>query len=232
MKTLTTRKKSVILSITIVSIAILLTGCADTTEQSIENPVVDVMPETDTIAVITEPDKPEAVATKVYIGDERHLPLRPKPIDENDENVTPPVLVTNVDKIGNHIADSDIEKIEETIGKPVAINDANTDRTVESRYYQIDDDNNMVDMFVVQDSITMFLIRYRHGYETSLEAVVAAGFKAEQLTLKSQAPQEMVNGAVKLAQDLYSADTPNRHYKRISAFRNTKGLWNMVNVNP
>ena len=223
MKTLTPRKIDVIVLITVVSI---LTGCADTTEQAVETPVVDVTPETDTIDdVITEPDKPEVVETKVYVGKNSQPPLRPKPVGDN-EVVVPPELVINVDNIVNHITDNNIEKIDETIGKPVFIN-TNADNTFNLRYYQIDDDN-VVEIIDNGEAVKYFTIYYRQGYPTSLEAVEAAGFKEEQLTLRIQAPQAVVNEGVRLAQDRYSADTPNYQYRHIAAFRNKKGLWYIV----
>ena len=220
MKTLAPRKINVIVLITVVSI---LTGCADTTEQAVETPVVDVTPETDTIDdVITEP---EVVETKVYVGKDNQPPLRPKPIDAN-EVVVAPELVINVDNIINHITDNNIEKIDETIGKPVFIN-TNADNTFNLRYYQIDDDN-VVEIIDNGEAVKYFTIYYRQGYPTSLEAVEAAGFKEEQLTLRIQAPQEVVNAGVRLAQDRYSADTPNYQYRHIAAFSNKKGLWYIV----
>ena len=126
---------------------------------------------------------------------------------------------------------NDTEELDRKLGDPISVVEFD-------RYYHLFDGNvarfHTHDMIVnaVVVSIIDITIYYRRGYPTSMEALKAAGFAENEVTLKKPLPVKVI-GAKPLAQDTYSAETENHVYEHISVFEDSNDhVWYIMMIGP
>lgn len=151
-------------------------------------------------------------------------------IDPEAANIPLPESVIDIDDV----IFADAEELDHKLGEPISIV-ASDEHLIEVRYYHLFD-GNVIGFWIKNDErllnqMTYIDIYYLRGYPTSMEAVKAAGFKEDEVTLKKPLPVKVI-GAKPLAQDTYSAQTENEVYDHISVVQNGKGLWDDVYIMP
>ena len=152
-------------------------------------------------------------------------------IDEEAVNIPLPELVIDIDDI----IFADAAELDHKLGAPISVvelGDENID--FEIRYYHLFD-GNVVGFWIENDErlliqMNRINIHYLRGYLTSIEAVKAAGFAENEVTLKGRTPEKVNHqGAKQLAKDLYSAQTENEVYDHIFVVQR-KALWYNVYI--
>ena len=186
-------------------------------------------------AVVDAVDKAirEAVALSIKLDDHGipHIVTHQPKINPEEADIPLPELVINIDDVIDDALMNDTEELDRKLGDPISVVEFD-------RYYHLFDGNvarfHTHDMIVnaVVVSIIDITIYYRRGYPTSMEALKAAGFAENEVTLKKPLPVKVI-GAKPLAQDTYSAETENHVYEHISVFEDSNDhVWYIVMIGP
>ena len=177
----------------------------------------------------------EAISSSIKLDENGHPHItthEPK-INPEEANIPLPELVINIDDAIDDALMNDTEELDRKLGDPISVVEF-------ERYYHLFDGNvtqfHTHDMIVnaVVVSIISITIYYRRGYLTSMEALKAAGFKEDQVTLKERIPAKVINlGVTQAGQDTYSAETENHVYEHISVVEDSNDhVWYIVMIGP
>ena len=188
-------------------------------------------------AVVDAVDKAisEAISLSIKLDENGHPHIsthEPK-INPEEANIPLPELVINIDDVIDDALMNDTEELDRKLGDPISVVEF-------ERYYHLFDGNvaqfHTHDMIVnaVVISIKYISVYYRRGYPTSMEALKAAGFKEDQVTLKERIPAKVINlGVTQAGQDTYSAETENHVYEHISVVEDSNDhVWYIVMIGP
>ena len=202
------------INITLITFIVILTaviicmGCGNSTQ---DRP---------TVADIQEPYETRAETIEEH----------PKPNITLDEDVH---ITTQIDmgKIVSHVYHQDtpdVDEVNKIIGQPETVVVGKTIK-LETRVYNVEDELEIIIVALPHETVYLGM-NFKHGFATSLQALEACGFKEEELTLVRHEPQQNINGAHTLAQDIYSAVTNHKVYEYISVTQNNKGIWFNVHI--
>jgi hypothetical protein len=217
-------------------LAFLFISCGgdDESEPLTLDDIEQVEPQTEP-AVVDAVDKAirEAVALSIKLDDHGipHIVTHQPKINPEEADIPLPELVINIDDVIDDALMNDTEELDRKLGDPISVVEFD-------RYYHLFDGNvaqfHTHDMIVnaVVVSIIDIRIYYRRGYPTSMEAVKAAGFAENEVTLKKPLPVKVI-GVKPLAQDTYSAETENHVYEHISVVEDSNDhVWYIVMIGP
>ena len=147
---------------------------------------------------------------------------------DEDIHITEQIDVREIVSHVYHQDKADVEEINKTIGQPETFITAGKIK-LETRVYNVQDELEVIIIAMPHETVSLDM-QFKHGFDTSLQALQACGFKENELTLVEHQPQKTINGALILAQDIYSAVTNHKVYEYISVTQNNKGIWFNVHI--
>ena len=148
--------------------------------------------------VVESPSKPGLAPGAIFFDKE------PKP------DINRPIVIIKVDDI----IDIDVDTLDGKLGKPMNIIDYKTPNGAQGRFYQLFDENFLLVSMVFGKSIGVNII-YNTGFDTSIEAIEAAGFTEDQLSPL----------LIEVESEYYIAETDAHVYDYVNVVRYNKKTW-------